>query len=245
MFLKKKDLINLAMDTGVIVASGVLLKHCVEVNNKWTIQAEFKETKNDKGETVYIKIPETGKMVDKTTLEQISTFKSVANTVGKLVAIYGLFVGGIKFGSDVLSAMDNNRNDVKFDGYWNKYLEIIKNDSLNLTQKEEAVSCLRNQYGYVNIFENYDKSCEILINAAVKSAIMEDKESYNKITSMLSSLQEGKKEMRKEYVEKPESKENVAQIVSTFSTEEVKKEIPKQNMDTALENQKPAVYDEF
>lgn len=245
MFLKKKDLINLAMDTGVMVASGILLKHCVEVNDKWTIQAEFKEVKNNKGETVYIRIPGTGKLVDKDTLEQISAFKSVVNTVGKLVAMYGLFVGGIKFGSDFFTAIGNNYNDVKFDGYWNKYLEIIKNDSLNLTQKEEAVSCLRKQYGYVNLFENHDKSCEILVNAAVKTAIKDDKESYNKITSMLSNLQEGKKEMRKEYVEKPEVKENVTQIVSVFSEEPVTKEIPKQNMNTALENQKPAVYDEF
>ncbi len=241
MFLKKEDLINLAMDTGVLVASGTLLKHCVEVNDKWTLQAEFKETKNDKGETVYIRIPGSGKLVNKSTLKEISNFKILMNTVGKFVAIYGLLIGGVKFGADFVTAITNQRCDRKFNGYWKKYLEIVENKSLNITQKEEAVSCLRTQYGYVNLFEKYDDAQQMLINSTIKTLAKQDREKVIQISSMLDDLEKGKKEAKKEYLEKPEKVEVDIQIVS--QQEEIKKEIPKQNMNTALENQKPAVYD--
>lgn len=249
MFLRKEDLINLALDTGVLVSSGVLFKHCMEVDGKWTIQQEFKETKNEKGETVYVNIPGTRKVVDKETLNQISKFKQLVNFAGQVVAVYGMFVGGIKFSADFITAIENRSNDKRFNSYWEKYTKIIKDESLNIDQKQEAVSCLRQQYKYVNLFDEYNKAQDKLIGSACDAYKKNDSVRLKLISDMMSELEKGKKISYEEYVKAPkeENKTEVqAQIVSVWEDkgEEKKKEPAKSNLDTAIENKKEPVFDE-
>lgn len=245
MFLRKQDLINLAVDSGVIISSGLLLRHCLKVEDKWTISAEFKETKNEKGETVYIQVPCTKKLVDKETLEKISNFNIIANFIGKAVALYGVIAGSIMIGADISHAIEYRILDKRFDSYLDKFKTIIEDESLNEVQKQESVSCLRKEYGYTNLFEEHEKSSQVLIDAALETFKTADLKRLDTINKMLAELEKGKKEKYSELVEDNSDKIE-AQVVSVQTlenVEEVKKEPAKQNIDTALEQKKPAVYD--
>lgn len=251
MFYKKEDLIRIGLDVGVIVGSGVLFRHCIVENNNWIERSQFREVKTENGESVYERIPGSGKLVDKNTLEQISKFKRISNLVGTLAALYGVICGSTMLASDLSIAISNRRIDKKWDSYWEKYEKLIQNDSLNSAQKQEALSCLRTEYGYTNIFEDYKKANEAVVKVAVEEIVMEKMTHTADLQKLLDNLEKGRKEYAEDLTKNNSKETKVeAQVVSTIAeltqgtTEEEKKEAPKQNIDTALENKKPAVYDE-
>lgn len=251
MFYKKEDLLRIGMDIGVIVGSGVLFRHCVVENNNWIERCQFREVKDKNGESVYERIPGSGKLVDKNTLEQISKFKRISNIVGTLAALYGFVFGASMLLSDLDTAVKCRRIDKEWDSYWEKYGNIIKDKGLNSAQKQEAISCLRTEFGYTNIFEDYKKANEAITRVAVEEVLNERQSHTADLQKLLDNLEKGRKEYAEDLT-KDNSKEIKveAQVVSTITEltqdtgEEEKKEAPKQNIDTALEQKKPAVYDE-
>lgn len=220
MFYKKEDLMRIGLDVGVIIGSGVLFKHCIKVNNNWIEQCQFREVKTSNGESVYEKIQGSGKIVDKHTMKQISSFTQIANLVGSMVALYGIIFGSTMLTSDLYVIKECRKNDKIWDNYYNKYIELVENKNLNETQKKEVVSSLRAQYGYIDIFEE-EKTAEF--GRKLNTNKTQKTEIINKSQNII--------------------KEQSTESKSNFPYSSVK-ETPKQYIDTALENKKPAVYDE-
>lgn len=251
MFYKKEDLIRIGLDVGVIVGSGVLFKHCIVENNNWIERCQFREVKDINGETLYEKIPGSGRIVDRYTLEQISKFKRISNIVGTLAALYGIVFGVTMLVSDMDIAMKCRKIDKEWNSYWEKYWNITKDESLNSAQKQEAISFLRTEFGYTNIFEDYKKANESIVRVAVEEIVAEKATHTADLQKLLDNLEKGRKQYAEDLTKDKSNETRVeAQVVSTITesnqdvNKEEKKEAPKQNIDTALEHKKPAVYDE-